>query len=32
MKKNVRWIVDVAMTVLLLLLMARQLTGDRAHE
>ncbi|MDM8156328.1 hypothetical protein QUV96_01595 [Amedibacillus dolichus] len=30
MKKNVRWIVDVAMTVLLL--MARQLIGDRAHE
>ena len=32
MKKNVRWIVDVAMTVLLLVLMARQLIGDRAHE
>lgn len=32
MKKNVRWIVDVAMAVLLLVLMARQLTGDRAHE
>ena len=30
MKKNVRWIVDVAMTVLLLVLMARQLIGDRA--
>ena len=30
MKKNVRWIVDIVMTVLLL--MARQLIGDRAHE
>ena len=32
MKKNVRWMFDVAMTVLLLVLLARQLTGDRAHE
>lgn len=32
MKKKCKIIIDVTMTVLLLFLMARQLTGDEAHE
>ena len=31
-KKSVRWIIDALMTVLLLLLMAYQVTGEMAHE
>lgn len=31
-KKSVRWIIDALMTVLLLLLMAYQVTGDVLHE
>lgn len=32
MKKKVKMLIDIWMTVLLLFLMARQLTGDTAHE
>lgn len=32
MKKKIKIVVDLFMTVLLLFLMARQLTGDTAHE
>lgn len=32
MKKKVKMLVDLLMTVLLFFLMARQLTGDAVHE